>query len=248
MKRNFYGDESGSITKYRNYKNRYFIIGFISPADHLEISKIERTFRKSKVKYLNNNPHVNLDVTKEIKGSEMNLDMKKFILRELIRKHSITFHYAIIDNYKLYPKLQSEPHITFNYLINTYFCDNHRTGITDLRLKLDDRNKAIAKLRDLENYLQTNLFVNTDIQQVSVKYHLSHNVELIQIADIFCNLIYRYSTYFMNAKKPIPLEIKTDYHNFFQEISPYIECYTSFPRNRSGYNCPHFYLKKIRSK
>src|SRR5699024_3570034 len=192
MKRYFYGDESGSITAVRKYNRRFFVIGFISPKDTEEIKRISRTFRKAKVDYLKHNPGVNLNPKIEIKGSEMDFKMKEYILEELIKKCDFTFHYALIDNYHLVPKLQKEPHITFNYLINTYFCDNHSTGITDLRLKLDDRNKAIINLRDLENYLQTNLFINTEVLTVSVKYHLSHNVELIQIADVFCNLIYRY--------------------------------------------------------
>lgn len=239
MHRTFYGDESGSITTSKGFKNRYFIIGFISLIDKNEKDKVKRVFRKSKKDFIKYNPHLNLDITKEIKGSEMPLEMKKYVFEKLISKTNIKFHYAIIDNHKLYGKLQSKPHITFNYLIDTYFKDNHRTGIKDLHLNLDDRNKAVEKLRDLENYLQTSLFVTTDIENVKVEYFESHKVDLIQLSDVFCNFLYSYVTFYMNAKNTKSLKIKGEYLDVFNLVKNNIECYTSFPKYRSSFICPH---------
>lgn len=239
MKRIFYGDESGSITTSTHFKNRYFVIGFLSFTDTKDLVNIERSFRKLKVNYLKAHPETNLNIKKEIKGSDMSLDMKRYILTGLCKRHSITFNYAIIDNHKLYNKLRTAPHITFNYLISTYFNDNHKTNIKVLKLRLDDRNKAVDNLDDLQHYLQTNLYINTDIEKVFVSYHLSHNSAMIQVADIFCNLVHRYSTYYMNAKKPEKLIIKSEYLKLFNTLSPNIECYTSFPLYRSSFICPH---------
>ncbi|WP_239738532.1 DUF3800 domain-containing protein [Mammaliicoccus sp. C-M14] len=238
MKKSFYGDESGSITRSNAFINRYFVIGFISPKNTNDIVKINRDFRKLKVKFIQKN-NLNLDFKKEIKGSQMPLPMKEFILEKLCKKYELTIHYAIIDNFELYEKLRKEPHIAFNYLINTYFKDNHRNGINHLKLKLDDRNKAIINLNDLEHYLQTELFVHTDVEKVYVTYHESHNVPLIQLSDIFCNLMFKYVTYYMNATKDHTLRKKSDYLSTFNKLNPYIECYTSFPQYRSSFICPH---------
>lgn len=238
MKKSFYGDESGSITMDNAFINRFFVIGFIGLDNTQIIEKINRDFRKIKVKYIEDN-NLKLDYKKEIKGSKMPLDMQLYILEKLCKKHKLTLHYAIIDNHMLFGKLRKEPHITFNYLVNTYFKDNHRTGISKLKLRLDDRNKALINLKDLEFYLQNELFVYTDVEKVDVSYHLSHNVPMIQIADIFCNMIFSYATFYMNAKKSRPKKMKREYIKAFQQLSPYIECYTSFPNYRSSYICPH---------
>lgn len=238
MRKSFYGDESGSITTSDIFVNRFFVIGFVGLNDTDKIQKINRDFRKLKVKYIEKN-NLDLDYKKEIKGSQMSLDMQIYILEKLCKKHELTLHYAIIDNHELYEKLRKQPHITFNYLINTYFKDNHRTGITKLKLRLDDRNKALIDLKDLEFYLKNELYVNTDVETVEVSYHLSHNVPMIQIADIFCNMLFRYATFFMNAKKSKAKKTKQEYINAFTRLSPYIECFTSFPKYRSSFVCPH---------
>lgn len=230
----FYGDESGSISCHKRFTCRYFFIGMISTNN---TNKVKRVFRKAKKDFINNN-EVELDYTTEIKGSDMPLEMKIDIINELIKKTDIKFYYIAIDNFYLSERLQKNPHVTYNYMMGIFFKDNFLSSLKSIHLILDERNKSVKKLKDLEHYLQTELIVETEIEQVKVDYEDSAKYDLIQVADIFNNLLYNYGTFYMNARKEDAINIRNHYLELFNNMKPRFIARTNFPQNKSMFKHP----------
>ncbi|MBC2575456.1 DUF3800 domain-containing protein [Peptostreptococcus canis] len=184
----YYFDESGTITTYNNGNHRFLIIAGLK-TNNVEHTK--RIFRKAKVKYLSKNPELELDVRYEIKGSQMNLDFKRFILEELIRKTDIKFSFIVFDNYHSPYKMRTKPAITFNYLM--YLLMKHLIYDCDtLHINLDNRNVAIENLKSLQDYMTTKFCVEEDLlYEVRVSYLDSKENTMIQIADVFANFLWR---------------------------------------------------------
>ncbi|MCH4985340.1 DUF3800 domain-containing protein [Macrococcoides goetzii] len=230
----FYGDESGSISCHKHFTCRYFFIGMISTNN---TKKVKRVFRKAKKDFINNN-EVELDYTTEIKGSDMPLEMKIDLINELIKKTDIKFYYIAIDNFYLSERLQKNPHVTYNYMMGIFFKDNFLSSLKSIHLILDERNKSVKKLKDLEHYLQTELIVETEIEQVKVDYEDSAKYDLIQVADIFNNLLYNYGTFYMNARKEDAINIRNHYLELFNNMKPRFIARTNFPQSKSMFRHP----------
>ncbi|UTH00536.1 DUF3800 domain-containing protein [Macrococcoides canis] len=183
-----YGDESGTITLCNDPKFKFFYIGMISTEEQ---KKVKRVFRNAKKAYCKQyRPNRNL--TKEFKGSEMSAHMKRFIFEQLINKTDIKFHFIVSDNHHLRKVLREKPHITFNFLIGRFLKRNCCEEYTHITLVLDNRNKSVDNLKDLDHYLSTELIATTNIRSVNVLYVDSMQSDLVQIADVFNNLLYRY--------------------------------------------------------
>ncbi len=87
-------DESGSITT-NNALITVFIIAGVTATNK---DKVKRVFRKAKVNYLKHNPDVLLDIKSEIKGSQMSIEFKDYVLVNLFQKqiyNSITWYLTI---------------------------------------------------------------------------------------------------------------------------------------------------------
>ncbi|MDT2782747.1 DUF3800 domain-containing protein [Vagococcus fluvialis] len=190
-----YVDESGSITTVNNERNRYFVITYIETD---EPSKVASVFRRVKKNYIKHNPQHNFDVKKEIKGSEMPNDFKTIIFQELSEKCNIKAHYIIFDNWNAVDRLRNKPSVAFNYLtfLKTRSAMRGLRSGFDLHLKLDNRNCAVYGLHSLQEYLEIEFCLKTSkCSNVYVKYHDSDKKELIQIADIFSNTLYKTCKY-----------------------------------------------------
>lgn len=190
-----YIDESGSITRSTLEKNRYFVISYIETA---EPEKVSRVFRKFKVNYIKHTPNSGFSVGEEIKGSAMPNDMKTMLFNELKKKTDIKVHYIIFDNRNAEMRLRNKPSIAFNYLmslkLNSIFYG--KTKINNLWLKLDNRNCAVYGLNSLQEYLEIEFCIKKrKCDNIEVKYHESDKKELIQIADIFSNTLFKMCKY-----------------------------------------------------
>lgn len=103
-------------------------------------------------------------------------------------------HYIIFDNWNAVDRLRRKPSIAFNYLmflkLRSIF--NGRTKGIDLELKLDNRNCSVYGLNSLQEYLEIEFCLKSDkCVSAEVKYHESDRKELIQIADIFSNTLFK---------------------------------------------------------
>lgn len=187
-----YIDESGSITSSKHNKNRFFVICFVHTDNP---SKLIREFRKAKVKFAEAHPEANIDVKEEIKGSQMLYGMKKAIFDRITKNTDVSFHFKIIDNWNLSDNLVAKPSIAFNYFVGLSI-ERIRYKLNDmdtnLFLLIDERNQSVESLNGLQEYLTIKYSFETNhYQNVSVKYKDSRTKDLIQLADIFANTLYR---------------------------------------------------------
>lgn len=204
-----YIDESGSITKVRNEKNRYFILSLVETANP---QMVARVFRRAKTAYIREHSECNFSVKDEIKGSAMPNDMKIFIFNALKQKTDVKVHFVIFDNWNAVERLKSKPSIAFNYLMFLKLVSifNGRGKLIDLELKLDNRNCAVYGLNSLQEYLEIEFCLKTErCRSIEVKYHESDQKELIQIADIFSNTLFKMCKYYDSDNE----KLKVHYDN-----------------------------------
>ena len=130
----------------------------------------------------------------ELKGSQFNPDMKRKFVSFFSRNHLFDIYFIKIDNTKLTDKFCSNTSRVFNFSLKIaleYFIKNNYLPDEDCNLQLDERNEKTESRHFLENYLNTELSLNSSINgNFDVTYYDSANNKAIQIADVFANLYY----------------------------------------------------------
>lgn len=188
-----YIDESGSITTNSSFENRFFVIVFLQTENPYHVI---RQFRRAKVKFLKENPKFTMDVKKEIKGSQMPYEMKKYIFETIRDKTDAIFHFKVIDNHNTLPKLRTQSSLAFNYFVGLTVGNIHKKDTLsmdrELFMLIDERNQAVESLNSLDEYLKIKFTMeNNFFDSVKTKYKDSGTKDLIQLADIFANTVYR---------------------------------------------------------
>lgn len=187
-----YVDESGSISSSKASVNRYFIVAYVQTKNP---NNVIRQFRKAKTIYFKQHPDIKFDLQSEIKGSEMAYGMKKMIFDRLSNKSDIKFHFKIIDNHNLTDRLIDNPSISFNYFVNLSLksiCASQEVNGEPLFMLIDERNQSVESLNSLEEYLKIQYSLEQAIfTDIKIRYKDSKTKDLIQIADIFANTLYR---------------------------------------------------------
>lgn len=196
---NIYIDESGSIHPTNKRLNRYFIIGIILLRDKCKLARSYKLFIRKNFDVLKK-----LDTEKkmfdksgrfkELKGACFNRAMKLEFLDFFCRDNSFQVGYIVLDNNKLQEKFISNKARTFNYLLRLFLANAvQRQYIDDkeIFLHIDERNVRTESKFSLEDYLNQELVLNMDLlQNVEAKYFDSSQNELIQVADVFSNIMY----------------------------------------------------------
>ncbi|EOK20173.1 hypothetical protein WQ3_02509 [Enterococcus faecalis EnGen0338] len=189
---NLFVDESGSITASKLNKNRFFIIAFLETDKPYNVI---RQFRKAKADYIKVSG-VDLDITKEIKGSEMPYGMKKAIFKRINEKTDVTFHFKAIDNFNLVESLIHKTALSFNYFV--YLTVNEISKVSNssdlkmLKMQIDDRNTAIESLNSLQEYLMIKFTIEDGkFETIKTSYKNSESKDLIQVVDLFANTVFR---------------------------------------------------------
>ncbi|MFX3964426.1 hypothetical protein ACJBXL_10480, partial [Streptococcus suis] len=72
--------------------NLFFMIAGVTAKNK---DKVKRLFRKAKLNYLKHNPDVLIDIKSEINGSQMSIELKDDVFRQLISKTDIQFNYLL---------------------------------------------------------------------------------------------------------------------------------------------------------
>lgn len=207
---NIYIDESGSINNHAP-NNRYFIIALIYPTNKDALKRAYKRFVSS-----NHDMLLTLDQDKlhprtgklikeggkmflngdfrELKGSMFDKDMKQKFVEFFCKKQSFELYYIKIANKKLTDKFCQNTARVFNYTLKLaieFFIRKSLLPNENCSLQLDERNEKTETKYFLENYLNTELFMNGTINgKFDVAYFDSSDNALIQIADVFANLLY----------------------------------------------------------
>ncbi|MDO5148246.1 MAG: DUF3800 domain-containing protein [Oscillospiraceae bacterium] len=198
---NIYIDESGSINNHQ-IKKDFFIIAIVCEKDK-SLKNSYKRFVKSQYDNLikldsdskENNKMFDRNGFKELKGSKFNPEMKKKFIHHFSQKNNFDLFYIIIDNSKLNDKICQNTARAFNYFLKSaleYFIRlNYIPKDEDLHIQLDERNEKTESKHFLQDYLNTELgFNGIHNGKIDVKYFDSSKNTLIQVADVFSNIMY----------------------------------------------------------
>ena len=207
---NIYIDESGSINNHIK-NNKYFIIALVRTFDITTVKKAYKRFVSSNYSRLMEldqdkiSPKTGIIIKegskmfkngkfKELKGSQFDKEMKQKFVDFFAQKNSFEVYYIRINNEKLTDKLCDNTARVFNYTLRLaleYFFNERYLPDEDCLLQLDERNEKTESVHFLENYLNTELFMNgTTVGKFIVEYFDSVDNNIVQIADVFANLYY----------------------------------------------------------
>ncbi len=207
---NLYIDESGSINNHTP-NNKYFVIALIHPTNKDALKRAYKRFVSS-----HHNDLLALDQDKlhpvtgeivkkggkmfqngkfhELKGSQFDRETKQKFVDFFCRKPSFEIYYIKITNQLLTDKFCENTARVFNYTLKLaieYFIRKAFLPNENCSLQLDERDERTETKYFLENYLNTELFMNGTINgKFDVVYFDSSSNSLIQIADVFANLLY----------------------------------------------------------
>lgn len=196
---NLYMDESGSVHPVESELNRFFIVGIVMPENEKKLRKVYKIFVTKNLEKLrqldleNKMFHKNGKFA-ELKGSCFDRPMKLEFLHFFCQNHLFKVGYIILDNNKLQTKFIANKARTFNYLLKL-FCTNatQRKYILakQLFLQIDERNVRTESKFSLEDYLNQEMVLNLGLMEnIKVQYFDSVQNQLIQIADVFSNIMY----------------------------------------------------------
>lgn len=192
-------DESGSVHLAYGALNRFFIIGIIMPENELKLKRVYKIFVRKNFEKLQK-----LDKEKrmfnkkgkfmELKGSCFDRKMKLEFMRFFCQNDLFKVGYIILDNNKLQQKFISNKARTFNYLLKLFLANSLQCNyIRDKRifLHIDERNVRTESRFSLEDYLNQELVLNLGfLEDIKARYYDSAQNELIQVADVFSNIMY----------------------------------------------------------
>ena len=196
---NMYMDESGSVHPVSKRLNRFFVIGVVMPKNEERLKRVykvfvRRNFERLRVLDKQNRMFQKNGKFMELKGSCFDRNMKLQFLEFFCQNDLLRVGYIVLDNDKLQKKFISNKARTFNYLLKLFFLNAvKRKYIWDrqLFLQIDERNVRTDSKFYLEDYLNQEMVLNMDLlENVRVQYFDSAQNKLIQIADVFSNILY----------------------------------------------------------
>ncbi len=195
---NIYIDESGSMTHNIN-KDEFFIITLLLVENQNILKNIYNRFIRKYYDDLKNISCENKMFDKnekflELKGSSFNPDMKRKFINYFCKNNHFKFLYIKVDNSKAYSNFYKNKARAFNYIVKLALEHlNNRGVLTDRcwSICVDNRNIKTGTKHQLKEFLSTELITGKDIvDEIHVEYFDSCNNKLIQLADVFSNLLY----------------------------------------------------------
>jgi hypothetical protein len=130
----------------------------------------------------------------ELKGSQFTPELKKEFVNYFCQNKYFEVFYIVVANKRIKSKFYNNTARAFNYLIRlalSFLIKKRLLRNTGFVLQLDERNEKTDTKRFLENYLNTELFLQGITKgESTVKYFDSSTNHLIQIADVFANIYF----------------------------------------------------------
>ena len=196
-----YVDESGSMTAVHFATRKYFVICIVRAKDPEKLKKAYKRFvssRLKKLKAIDDGSMFSDNEFRELKGNTFTPDMKRDFINYFCRNNYFELFYIIADNAKVASKqggrLYKNTARAFNYLLKqalSYYVSHGYISGTDISIQLDERNEKTKAKFFLENYINTELFLNNIIDtECTVTYYDSCQNKIIQVADVFANIMY----------------------------------------------------------
>ncbi len=198
---NLYIDESGSLTKKHLHHriNHKFIISIVKVDDY---SDLKQAYRRFVAKELHNlrgtgtNSMFRNNNFFELKGSAMSIELQRRFINFFSSKNNFELFYLIIDNEKMPERFFNKTSRIFNYTLKEAMINFTKLGYLErghIFLHIDDRNVKRETKDTLEEYLNTEVAMILDLQdKFDVEYYFSEQNKLVQIADVFSNIMFRH--------------------------------------------------------
>lgn len=207
---NIYIDESGSINNHSE-SAKYFVIALVRTINKQSLQRAYKRFVSNNFKRLQKLDQSKIDPTtgkviktggkmfvngrfKELKGAQFDPEMKRSFLDFFSRNKSFEVLFIVVENSRLTDNLCDNTARAFNYLLRLaleYWIKVGKLPCEECHLQLDERNERPEAKQFLENYLNTELFVSGTVSNsFDVMYFDSSNNKLVQIADVFANIMY----------------------------------------------------------
>lgn len=180
----------------------YFIISMVKAEDPNALRKVYKRFVRKNFAELKKadagkNKMFAGDKFLELKGSALTPQLKKDFVFSFCQDNLFELFFVVVNN-ELMKKAESQLYQNtaraFNFLIKLSLDYFIRKGLLPDQissLQLDERNEKTEAKFFLENYLNTELINNGSLRsELSVRYFDSVNNRLIQVADVFANILY----------------------------------------------------------
>lgn len=195
-------DESGTMTAQYCNIHPYFVIAIIRAKDPASLKRVYKRFvTKNMDKLRTADKHGKMFVDNkfvELKGNCFTPQLKKDFVDFFCQNDYFEVFYIIADNSKIAErksgKLYNNTARAFNYLLKLaleYYIKKNFLLSRGINIQLDERNERTETKFFLENYLNTELFMEGIIEdECKVTYFDSCNNHIIQVADVFANLMF----------------------------------------------------------
>lgn len=219
-------DESGSMTVAHCDTEPYFIICIVRAKNPDKLKRLYQRFVRANLAELKKTDRKNLmfknDKFVELKGNCLTPKLKRKFMHYVCQDDCVEIFYIVADNSKAAESFYFNTARAFNYLLRLameYYLDYKYINGGKIDVQLDERNEKTETKFFLENYLNTEIGLSRGLgDEFSVRYFGSANNKLIQVADVFANLLY--SEYKTNA-------YTADLESL--EVNGYIKHYFMFP-------------------
>jgi uncharacterized protein YciU (UPF0263 family) len=194
-----YFDESGTLTQRYCETNPYFIIAMVRPLDKDKLKRAYKRFIQEnldKLKRLDNGENKMFKDGKfvELKGSQFNREMRQEFVKYFARNNYFQLYYILVDNSLIKPHFCDNTARAFNYIIKLSLKFYFNKGLLpdeDYNLQFDERNEKTETKHFLENYLRTEFLLDQTLtHEIHVQYFDSADNMLVQVADVFANILY----------------------------------------------------------
>ena len=192
-------DESGSMLSGGTGYNAWFVIAVLHVKEPKRLRQVYKRFVGKQLENLRacdkEGRMFDKDGKfKELKGSAMSRPMKLLFLDYFCQNDLFDVFPIIVDNAAVTPKFYASTARAFNYLLHRALLHYFRSGalVPDHHLmQVDERNVKTNTKAMLEEYLNTEFTLGYHSEiSFDVAYFDSAQNTLIQIADVFANIIY----------------------------------------------------------
>lgn len=196
---NIYIDESGSMTQDSVTKNnKFFIIALLLVEDPHALKKVYKRFISKNLSVLENIDKSNKMFSGkkflELKGSALTPSMKRSFVNYFCKNNHFKILYINIDNTLVDKSFYNNKARAFNYVLKLaidYLSNIGGLVDRDWVLNIDERNVKTDTKYLLKEYLITEFSTGKNIvDRIDLSYFDSCNSKLIQLADVFANLMY----------------------------------------------------------
>lgn len=194
-----YIDESGSMTNLHHQSHPYFVIAVVRAVNSRKIRTLYKRFVNKHFETLRNidtqGKMFKNGAFQELKGSSFTPELKHAFVNYFCRSNDLEVYYIQVNNNN--PKanvLYKNTSRAFNYVLKLaleYWVSHHYLPDAKYEIHLDERNEKTESRSFLQDYLNTELFMQYILSSdINVKYFDSSQNKIIQIADVFANLYY----------------------------------------------------------